>query len=494
MRSLSRRAVLRVVFGVTGTAALGVLAACTGSSTSSAPAGGSTAAPAAPTTAAAAPTKPATAAPTAGQAAAVAKPAATAASPAAATAPPANAAQAALKGTKIVAVFPSGTTSEGLYQQQAKDFEAATGIKLEYSSVPFENLMDREMTLVGAQSSDIDVFGTHYAQIGRFDDAMLPLNDLVAREKITADQYVKGAFDAFSVSGKLLALPVQFDMRALFYRTDLFQGSGVQKPPTTLDELVQVAQKLNKPPDVYGYMIVGKADPALREFSDLLWGFGGDFLEKGLEPSKPIWNQEAGVQALQWWYDLVYTQKVSPPGVPSYGWEENSQIFATGQAAMNKDWSPAAFKDPKQSRVMETFSVAPLPAGPKSPRTTGVCHGRGINKYSKNPDAAWEFVKWVTAKDQQVKMFDMIQLRPSHLGALQEVKDKATGIDKLSLEASLKNASDAYTWPLFPAFSQVQPILWGEIEQVLSNQKKPKEGLDAAAEQATKIFQDAKLI
>jgi multiple sugar transport system substrate-binding protein len=381
-----------------------------------------------------------------------------------------------------------------LYQKQAKDFEAATGIKLEYSGVPFENLMDREMTLIGAQSSEVDVFGTHYAQIGRFGDALLPLNELAAREKISADQYVKGAFDAFSVNGKLLALPFTFDMRALFYRTDLFQSAGVQSAPTTLDELVQVAQKVNKPPDVYGYMIVGKADPALREYSDLLWGYGGDFLEKGLEPSKPAWNSDAGVQALQWWYDLVYTQKVAPPGVPSYGWEENSSLFASGQAAMNKDWGPGAFKDPKQSRVMDTFSVAPLPAGPKSPRTTGVCHGRGINKYSKNQEAAWEFVKWVASKEQQVAIFNTSQGKPAHLGALQEVKDKATGIDKLSLEASLKNAADAYTWPLFPAFSQVQPILWGELEQVLSNQKKPKEALDFAAAQATKIFQDAKLI
>jgi multiple sugar transport system substrate-binding protein len=350
------------------------------------------------------------------------------------------------------------------------------------------------MTLVGAQSSDVDVFGTHYAQIGRFGEAMIPLNDLAAKEKITADQFVKGAFDAFSSNGQLLALPFSFDMRALFYRTDLFQSAGIQNPPTTLDELVQTAQKLNKPPDLYGYMIVGKGDPALREFSDLLWGFGGDFLEKGLEPSKPAWNSDAGVQALQWWYDLVYTQKVAPPGVPSYGWEENSSLFASGQAAMNKDWGPSAFKDPKQSRVMDTFSVAALPAGPKSPRTTGVCHGRGINKFSKNKEAAWEFIKWVSSEEQQVSLFTNFQSKPAQLGALQQVKNSATGIDKLSLEASLKNATDAYTWPLFPAFSQVQPILWGAIEQVLTNQKKPKEGLDEAAQQATKIFQDAKLI
>jgi multiple sugar transport system substrate-binding protein len=472
MGPVTRRAVFKVAFGVTGTAALGLLAACTPPP----PTPSATNPPAAPTSAPQ--PAPATSAP---------QPAATSA--------PANAAPAALKGTTLVAVFPSaGDVGEQLYQQEAKDFEAATGIKLDYSSVPFENLMDREMTLVGAQSSEVDVFGTHYAQIGRFGDAMVSLNDRVAKDKITADQYVKGSFDAFTVNGNLLALPFSFDMRALFYRTDLFQTGGVQNPPTTFDEVVQVAQKLNNPPDVYGYMIVGKEDPALREFSDLLWGYGGDFLEKGLEPSAPAWNQDAGVQALQWWYDLVYTTKVSPPGVPSYGWEENTALFAAGQAAMVKDWGPGGFKDPKNSKVIDQFSVAPLPAGPKSPRTTGVCHGRGINKYSKNQDAAWEFVKWVTAKEQGITMFNISQSKPANLAALQQVKDNATGIDKLSLDASLKNANDAYTWPLFPAFSQVQPILWGEIEKVLSNQEKPKDGLDTAAQQATKIFQDNKLI
>jgi multiple sugar transport system substrate-binding protein len=452
MGSLTRRSIIRAIFGVAGT---GLLAACTAQT------------PTAPTTAPAAINAPRTAATT--------------------TAP------TALKGTKIVGVFPSGSTFEAMYQQEAKDFEATTGIKLEYSSIPFENLMDREMTLVGARSGEVDVFGTHYAQIGRFGDAMLPLNDLAARANITADQFIAGSFDAFTIDSKLLAIPLHFDIRALFYRTDVFKSSGVTNPPKTLDELVTVARTVNNPPDLYGYMIVGKADPALREFSDLLWGNGGDFLEKGLQPSKPAWNQDAGVQALQWWHDLIYTQKVVPPGVPSYGWEENTALFASGQAAMNKDWGPYAFTDPKQSRVVSSFSGAPLPVGAKSPKTTGVCHGRGINKYSKNQDAAWEFVKWLSAREQQVGMFQF-GMRPANLAALQEVKDKATGIDKLSLEASLGHVNDAYTWPLFPEFSQVQPILWGEIEQVLSNQKSPKDGLDFAAQQTTKIFQDAKLI
>jgi ABC-type glycerol-3-phosphate transport system substrate-binding protein len=84
--------------------------------------------------------------------------------------------------------------------------------------------------------------------------------------------------------------------------------------------------------------------------------------------------------------------------------------------------------------------------------------------------------------------------RPAQVAALQQAKDTSTGINKLNLDVSLAQSKDGYTWPLFPQFSEVQPILWGEIEKVLSNQKTPKEGLDYAAVEAEKIFKRDNLI
>src|SRR5579859_7280849 len=163
MAHLRRRSMLNATFGLAGTIGLGLLVACSPQAPGE---------PVAPSSAQASPASYVAGKPTA---------------------------PTPLKGTRIVGVFPSGSTFEPMYQQEAKDFEAATGIKLEYSSIPFENLMDREMTLVGAQSGEIDIFGTHYAQIGRFGDAMLPLNDLAARNNINAEQFIKGSFDAFTI-------------------------------------------------------------------------------------------------------------------------------------------------------------------------------------------------------------------------------------------------------------------------------------------------------
>ena len=401
-------------------------------------------------------------------------------------------------GIKIVGMYQSaGETAAKLHEQWSKDLLEKTGIILENTTLPFENLQDKQATLIAAKSGDVDLFNTHYAQIGRFWDSFLPLNAYAERDGVKAADYTAGTFDAFSnPKGDLLAIPVAADCRCMFYRTDLFEKAGIKEPPKTWDELVDAAKTLNAPPDIYGYGTPGKGDPALREYSDYLWEAGGDFLEGGLAPSAPAWNKGGGLEAMEWWYDLVYTHKVVPPGVAAYGWPELFNSFAAGQVAMEKWWGAAGFDDVSQSKVAGKYGVAPIvkKTATANTKTTFVCHGRAINPYSKYPDAAWEAVKIHCGEQGQIEQFQIGGNNPSHLGALAKCIQSATGTGKTFLETVQKEANYGYTWPLFPAFSEIQPILWGEIEKVLSNQKTPKEGLDYAAEEATKIMQREGLI
>lgn len=397
-------------------------------------------------------------------------------------------------GQSISALVPSfQAVGDGFMRKQAEEFESKTGIHVDMQFLPFEKAMDRQTTLVAAKSGDVDVFGTHYAQIGKFGNGMVPLNDLAAKDGIKADDYVKNSFDYLTVDDKLLAIPFTFDLRTLFYRTDLFEAAGIDKPPTTWEEFVATAQKVNNPPDVYGFMEVGKGDPVLREYSDRLWENGGDYLEKGLQPSMPTWNKPEGVEALQWMHDLIWKYQVAPPGTPSYGWEENAQLFAAGQAAMSKQWDPSAMEDPQQSTIIGKYAVAPLTKN-KTNKTTAICHARGINLYSQKQDAAWEYVKFVTSAEQLLKFFQVGGNRPAQVQALQQARDTAEGVVKQNLDISLQEAENGYTWPLFAQFAEVQPILWGEIEKVLSNQKDAQEALDYAADQAVQIFKRDGLI
>ena len=97
-------------------------------------------------------------------------------------------------------------------------------------------------------------------------------------------------------------------------------------------------------------------------------------------------------------------------------------------------------------------------------------------------------MKFVTSEDQLFKFFELAGNRPANLAALARAGETAEGVVKQNLEVSLEHAKEGYDWPHYAQFAEVQPILWGEIERVLSRQKEAQEALDFAAEQAIEIF------
>ncbi len=73
------------------------------------------------------------------------------------------------EGAAISVLVPSfQAIGDTFMRNQAAEFGEATGIQVDMQFLPFEKAMDRQTTLVAAKSGEVDVFGTHYAQIGKF--------------------------------------------------------------------------------------------------------------------------------------------------------------------------------------------------------------------------------------------------------------------------------------------------------------------------------------
>ena len=99
----------------------------------------------------------------------------------------------------------------------------------------------------------------------------------------------------------------------------------------------------------------------------------------------------------------------TPRGVTSYQEGEAHTAFVTGNAAFMRNW-PYAYSiaaDPKQSKIVGKFSVTTLPHGAGG-HPVGTVGGwqLAVNKYSKHPDAAIEFVRYMTSP--AVEKFDAI--------------------------------------------------------------------------------------
>ncbi|TCL38127.1 multiple sugar transport system substrate-binding protein [Anaerospora hongkongensis] len=288
------------------------------------------------------------------------------------------------------------------------EFEKQTGIKVNMESY-FEDQLTQKLTVeMTSGSSTIDVFMTRPLQEGRLfskNKWYEPLNPYLSDANKTpaawdwAD-FQKSAVEATTLNGTVYAVPIVSEWQMLFYRKDLFEQAGL-KPPATLEELEAAAKKLHNPEkDIYGIVSRGQRGAAVTQFSSYLFEFGGDFLKDG----KSVIDTPEAVKAIQFYGKIL--KEYGPPGVTNMSWPQAQALMASGKVAMWTDASTLlpGLLDPQKSKIADKVGLAPFPAGPAGFKPFNVVPWAvSVSAQSKNKDAAWEFVKWLSSKETMKK-------------------------------------------------------------------------------------------
>ncbi len=273
----------------------------------------------------------------------------------------------------------------------------------------FEDQLTQKLTVeMTSGSSTIDVFMTRPLQEGRLfskNKWYEPLNPYLSDANKTpaawdwAD-FQKSAVEATTLNGTTYAVPIVSEWQMLFYRKDLFEQAGL-KPPTTLEELEAAAKKLHNPEkDIYGIVSRGQRGAAVTQFSSYLFEFGGDFLKDG----KSVIDTPEAVKAIQFYGRIL--KEYGPPGVTNMSWPQAQALMASGKVAMWTDASTLlpGLLDPQKSKIADKVGLAPFPAGPSGFKPFNVVPWAvSVSAQSKNKDAAWEFVKWLSSKETMKK-------------------------------------------------------------------------------------------
>ena len=304
-------------------------------------------------------------------------------------------------GAKITFYGDSVGIAAALDKTMAQKFTADTGVVVNVVPRPKDatETYATYQRLFQAQSADVDALMVDVIWPGAFGQHLVDLGPKLGE---AAKQHVENIVKNNTVDGKLVAMPWFTDFGMLYYRADLLKKHGFEKPPETWDELEQMAKKImdaEKPANASftGYVWQGKAYEGLT-CNALEWVYshgGGTIVEGG----KPTVNNPQAAKALARAKGWVGT--ISPAGVTGYEEEDARNAFQGGNAVFMRNWPYAyAAGNDEKSPIKGKFDVAPLPhePGQKSAGTVGGWQ-IGVSKYSKNQDAAIEFVRYMTSPE-----------------------------------------------------------------------------------------------
>jgi trehalose/maltose transport system substrate-binding protein len=251
---------------------------------------------------------------------------------------------------------------------------------------------------LAAGNADVDVYQLDVIWAPQVADHFLDLTEAAA--DVVGDHF-PSIIESQTVDGKLVALPLFTDAPALYYRKDLLEKHGAEVP-TTWEELtataqmIQDAERAEGSADMWGFVWQGNAYEGLT-CNALEWikSFGGGQI---VEPDGTISvNNPKAIEALETAMSWVGT--ISPPGVLAYQEEESRGVWQTGNAVFMRNWPYAyGLGNSDDSPVKDLFDVAPLPTGGGNDTSAATLGGwnLAVSRYSPNPEAAIDLVKFLT--------------------------------------------------------------------------------------------------
>ncbi|MFI0815822.1 ABC transporter substrate-binding protein [Streptomyces sp. NPDC021098] len=297
-------------------------------------------------------------------------------------------------------------------QQAAKKFaDAYDKAKVTIEWVPGEYESKLATSLLG--SGRPDVFEYHPdLQLVR-SKQIVPLDDVIADVK---DDFLPEDITANSVDGKIYGIRMIDDPQFFFYRKSLFEDAGV-KPPTTFDELIDIAHKLTKG-KVKG-LYIGQNLKTISK--PLVWSNGTHYLT---EDHKIAYHTAELEDTLTKAREL-YQSKSLLLGAPTETWDPTS--FVQGLCAIQ--WCGIWAIPAIQKAFGDDFGIFPFPKSGKKGRP--VVYNGGWSTYvsakAKDVDAAKEFVKWLWI-DQKKYQQEWALDYGFHIPARKSI---AAGADKL---------------------------------------------------------------
>ncbi len=290
-------------------------------------------------------------------------------------------------------------------------------------------------------------------------------------EGLAEDYFFPVLLEYNRYDGHLCSLPFNNSTMVMFYNKDLMAQAGLDplSPPQTWDELLaQATAIVEKVPGAIGV-----------EVRDEAWWLKGLILQNGglivtEDASAPAFQEEAGVQALEFWQRLV-TAGLMPAGQHGV----SRDLFIAGRVGFLM--ASTASVATVAGGASFDFGTDMLPGNVRRGTTVG---GAALVMFPSTPEkelATWRLLKFLTSVDNSIAFTVATGYVPISSEAADSPIIQSLLLEQPEYAAGFEQLEVSSQYPHFFEMGTMDGLLAGAIEAIELGGRSPAEALNAAA-------------
>lgn len=316
------------------------------------------------------------------------------------------------------------------------DFEDANpGISVNYVKQSHLDYRERLQSSI-SQGTGPDVFRFHASWTPMLRDDLTAVPSTIYSNSAFQNTFYPVAAKQLQYNSQLRGIPLMYDGLALYYNEDMLKAANAEVPKTWADLRILASRLTVKSAGSVerAGLAIGNASN-VEHFADIL---GLLLLQNGADLTNPTSSQAQ--DAL-----VFYTDFMKEYGVWSEALPNSTVAFARGDVAMMFAPSWRAHEILAQNPDLK-FGIAPVPKLGNSQVAWATFWAEGVNSKSKNKEAAWKLLAYLSSSEVMKKMYGE-QSTVRRFGELYSRQDLANELKNEPLAVSfLSDAPNAAGW------------------------------------------------
>lgn len=332
----------------------------------------------------------------------------------------------------------------GVYQSEAviseviKDFtKLYPNIQVEYTQMDGKDNYRERVLERTRNGTGPDIFRFHNTWVSSLKELFAPAPNTIFTAEDFEEIYYPVMVKDLVLDNKVIAVPFNLDGLVLLYNDSILKNVGISQPPLDWETLIEdsklVTVKDEQDQIVTAGIALGAAEN-ISHFSDII---GLMFLQNGVDIKNLTDNTNAET-VLQTYINFV----LSSESVWSENYQDSINAFASEQVAMifAPVWEIEVIKHLNPDLPLKVASVPQIRGG--NQKSIANYWADGVSRGSKYQREAWEFLKFLSQKEQQARLFELEAKTGRMFGNVYPRKDMAELLlDNQYLSPMVKDAN-----------------------------------------------------